>query len=71
MTTPDEKIPTVGMLIVAKHKPESFKTILEVTQKEPHGPALKVLFLRVSDNKKILTVWYPNPETFWTYYEEK
>jgi len=77
MTTniPDlTKIPETGTLIVPRHKPESFCTILEVQTPKP-GPdrnmALRVMYLRISDNKKIHTVWYPNPETFWKYYEEK
>jgi len=70
-----ENIPVVGMLIVPRHK-QSFCTILEVVLKtqsdtEIKGPQFYVLYLRISDSKKIRTIWYPNSEVFWKYYEEK
>ena len=72
----NKNLPIVGMLIVPKHKPNSFNTILEVVlnikdDSEVMGPEFYITYLRVSDNKKIRTVWYPDCEVFWTYYEEK
>lgn len=64
-------IPIIGMLIVPKHKQQSFSTVLEVTLNSEDSSKFKVLYLRISDNKKIQSVWYPNSEVFWQYYEEK
>lgn len=62
-------IPVVGMLIVPKHKPGSFCTILEVEKLDTEYFTVK--YLRHKDSLKIDSVPFRDAETFWTYYEER
>jgi hypothetical protein len=72
------KIPKIGSLVCPRHQQNNFETILTVDTKEmpgedsqADGPGIRLMFLRLSDNKKITTPWYKNCRVFWKYYEEK
>lgn len=61
--------PQVGDLIFPLHRPNSFNTVLKLeTRKTGEIISFRIEYLRIRDNIKIRTPWFPDAETFWRYY---
>lgn len=75
----ESNFPLVGMLVAPIHKPERFYTILNVEMRRPPTeipeektkavlPQIRLKMLKNEDNKIVESVFFKNPEHFWSYY---